>query len=198
MSRVGGNIIVRGVCFIWLLASLSGCNNNAVPSQSPDLSTSPASTPDLLPAGNVRIIFSGTTGSGVRGDAATGVSFPLPTPTTIPIDGVSYSYYFAAAGQYNMSLEWMDKANNNQGWTASFGGDPGTTNPYISWPLTQRTITVNEATNFDMGLNNGFGTDKVAIVAGERPQPNILIITVRSVANPTTDYGILYQAIRGS
>jgi hypothetical protein len=159
----------------------------------PDLALPPPVPPDLAlpdlapPPQTIRFTISSVTGSGISGDT-TLMSFPLPTPTTIPIDGIEYVYENLHPGQYDFTLEWQDTSDNNRGWTASFGGAPGVT---PNWPLTTRRITMT-------GSATSFGPDKVAFIAGTGAQPNALIFTIRSVSNPQTDYGILVQKVKGN
>jgi hypothetical protein len=139
-----------------------------------------------VPPQTVRFSISQFTGQGISGDTTT-VSMPLPTPTAPPIDGIGYLYQGLKAGQYTLSLQWADTSNNNQGWTASFGGAPGAPN----WPLMNRTITMNSP--------GDFGPDKVAIVGIAGAKPNTLTVTVRAVGtNSQTDYGILNQGIKAA
>jgi IPT/TIG domain len=137
------------------------------------------------PPQTIRFAISSFTGSGVKGDLTSGISFPLPTPSTPPIDGVSLIFQNLKAGQYNLTLEWKDKTNSSQGWVASFGGAPNIT---PGWPIVNKVITMNTA---------GDGApEKVAVVAGAGATRNTLILTVRAAgANANTDYGILNQDI---
>jgi hypothetical protein len=148
----------------------------------PDLSA----PPDLALPPTIQITIVETTGSGLSGDT-TLMSFPLPTPTSPPIDGIGYLYQNLHNGLYDFTIAWQDTSNGNQGWTASFGGAPGVT---PGWPIMSRQITISNA-------GSAFGPDKVAFVAGVGAQPNTLIITLRSVSNPQGDYGILRQGVRG-
>jgi hypothetical protein len=142
--------------------------------------------PDLAsPPPTIQFSIVQFTGSGISGDTTT-VSFPLPTPTTVPIDGIGYLYSGFQTGQYDTTLEWADQTGGNRGWTASFAGAPAVT---PGWPIMSRRI--------QMGAAN-FGPDKVAIIGRVDAQPNTLIITIRSVTDPRNDYGILRQGIRGN
>ncbi|HEY2031768.1 MAG TPA: IPT/TIG domain-containing protein [Myxococcales bacterium] len=124
------------------------------------------------------------TGVNVKGDVSS-ASFPLPTPVVPPINGINYLFHKLQAGKYDFSLEWADTANNNHGWVASFGGNPATGTPVLT-----KTITMNAP--------GDWGPEKVAIVGVTGATPNTLKITVESQTNPTTDFGILNQGIKGA
>jgi hypothetical protein len=137
------------------------------------------------PPQTIRFAIDTFAGTGVTGNL-TMVSFPLPTPTAPPINGISYIFQNVKSGQYDFTLEWQDKTNGNRGWTASFGGAPG----IGTWPTMTRRLTLTAG---------DFGPDKVAIVGIAGATPNTLIVTVRAVgANAQTDYGILNQGIKAA
>jgi hypothetical protein len=153
-----------------------------------DLAAPPDATmiADLaVPPPTIKFSIAEFTGDGLAGDT-TEVTLPLPTPTQPIIDGIDYLYEGFHDGQYRTTLAWQNASNNNQGWIASFGGSPGSPN----WPLTSRVLTITAGAT-------AFGPDKVAIVGVAGAKPNTLVLTIRSVANPQLDYGILQQGIRG-
>jgi hypothetical protein len=173
-----------------------GCAADGLPlmaSSPPDLAPRDLAAPpdattiaDLsIPPPTITFEIAEFTGAGLSGDT-TEVTVPLPTPTEPIIDGIDYLYRGFHDGQYRTTLAWLDTANNNQGWTASFGGYPGAP----SWPLVSRLITMTAGAT-------AFGPDKVSIVGIAGAKPNTLVITIRSVASPVSDYGILRQEIRG-
>jgi len=138
----------------------------------------------VQPPQTIRFAISSFVGSGIVGDLGD-VAHPLPTPSTPPIDGINYLFQNLQAIQYTATLDWSDKTNSNQGWTASFGGAPNIT---PGWPVINKTITMNTAAD---------DAEKIAIVAAAGAKQNTLIITVRAVgANSKTDYGILNQVIK--
>jgi hypothetical protein len=180
-----GLVVARACLFATAVASLSGCgagNGLPVSSAAPDLAL-----PDLPPPPQtIGFVISELTGDGLSGDT-TMMTFPLPTPTTVPVDGIDYIYKNLHAGQYDFTIAWLDDSDGNRGWTASFGGAPGIT---PGWPIMTKRLT--------MYSDADFGPDKVAFIAGAGALPNRLILTVRSVTNPQTDYGIVVQGVKGN
>jgi hypothetical protein len=165
----------------WLVAavamSLCACEASPLDRAVPDLAPPPQT---------IHFEISSFTGSGVFNDGTT-VSFPLPTPTLVPVDGIEYVYRGLHEGRYDCTLEWLDKRNDNQGWSASFGGAPGVS---ASWPLMSRRLAITNG-------STELGPDKVAFVAGAGARPNTLFVTIRSADDPQNDYGILEQGVKG-
>lgn len=121
---------------------------------------------------------------GINGDK-TMLTVPISlTPPTPPINGATYLFQGLKKAKYTATLTWKDTTNSNRGWTASFGGAPG----IGDWPRTTMTI--------DMTTTGDFGPQKVAIVGGQGATQNTLLITVRSNAEPTTDFGFLNQGVK--
>src|SRR5690349_12970559 len=65
----------------------------------PDLAVAP-DLADLQPPPTIGVEISSFTGVDIVGDKKS-LSFPLPTPTQVPIDGVSYVFKGLQAGQYD-------------------------------------------------------------------------------------------------
>jgi hypothetical protein len=121
---------------------------------------------------------------GVTGNMSS-ITVPLHSATpTGPIEGISYNFRGFKPGEYAATLSWADSASNNRGWTASFGGAPGTG----TWPKLTMTITVATA-----GAEPA--PQKVAILGAPGAQANTLRITIRSNSNPSADYGIHNQGV---
>ncbi|HEY2903156.1 MAG TPA: hypothetical protein VGL59_21415 [Polyangia bacterium] len=134
------------------------------------------------PPQTVKFVVTSFTGTNVTGDTNL-VTLPLPTPTTAPIDGVTYSIQNLKANtKYTLTLSWKDTTNANQGWTAAFGGAPG----IGTWPLITKTVTQ---------VGAGSDSEKVAIVGIAGAKANTLLLTVRSQTDSVNDYGILSQGI---
>jgi len=134
------------------------------------------------PPQTLKFAINAFTGTNVSGDTNV-VSLPLPTPTTPPIDSITYSIQGLKKGTYTLSLAWRDTALSNGGWTASFGGAPGIGN----WPTLTKSLTMGAA---------GADSEKVALVGTSAATANTLIFTVRSDSDPTNDYGILNQGVK--
>jgi hypothetical protein len=111
-----------------------------------------------------------------QGLSGTDLAFDVPTPTSLlDLDGFYLSIWELKPVAYTAAVSWKDSANGNHGWTASLGGGPK--NP--GWPYTQATLA---------GPGDAFLSVKLVGIAGATE--NILVLTVRSMINPDTDYMI--------
>jgi hypothetical protein len=128
------------------------------------------------PGQTVLVTITSTTGPVV--EVRDNFLFEVPTTTSVPIDGIDISLLDLKAISYTLSLSWKDPANDNHGWTASWGGAPGITS---GWPHQQKTISLGSP---------GGDPEKVALIGAAGATENTLVITVRSTLEPDTDYAI--------
>jgi hypothetical protein len=128
------------------------------------------------PGQTVLVTITSTTGPVV--EVRDNFLFEVPTTTSVPIDGIDVTVWDLKAISYTLSLSWKDTANDNRGWTASWGGAPGMTS---GWPHRQKTISLGSP---------GSDSEKVALIGAAGATENTLVITVRSTLEPDTDYAI--------